>query len=133
MVVLATGFGMNNIPGMEPLVRAEEEEQKKITREEQERLAKEEQEINEMLDTYYKPSYKIHIFSDEEMYNEEFITAIDNSPTYKRTAQELEKIVAIMEQETVTGIVATAEETTTVVATVEESEEQESNQAKELI
>jgi cell division protein FtsZ len=104
VTVLATGFGMNNIPGMEPIVKAEEEEKIKITREEEERRKKEEQELKQMADTYYKPTYKIHIYTDDEMCDEEFIAAIDNSPTYRRTAQELEKILAIMEKpvETVT-------------------------------
>jgi hypothetical protein len=29
------------------------------------------------------------------MHNEELLTALDNSPTYSRTAQELERITAI--------------------------------------
>ena len=98
VTVLATGFGMSNIPGMEPIVQAEKEEEIKMTREEEERQRKEELELKKMAETYYKPTYKIHIYTDEEMCNEEFIDAIDNSPTYRRTEQELDKMKAIMER-----------------------------------
>ncbi len=93
VTVLATGFGMKDIPGMEPAINSEEEEKRKITREEEEKRAKEEEKLEQMVDVFYKPDYKVYIFKGEEMYNEEFIAEIDNSPTYKRTALELERIV----------------------------------------
>ena len=48
-----------------------------------------------MANAFYKPDYKMYVFKGEEMYNEEFLAALDNSPTYKRTAQELESMVSI--------------------------------------
>ena len=100
VTVLATGFGMNNIPGMEPLVKAEEERIEEISREEMEKKAEEEEKLEDLVGKYYKPNYKIHIYSDEEMCDEEFIAAIDSSPTYKRTSQELEKIAGIVSNNT---------------------------------
>ncbi len=98
VTVLATGFGMKDIPGMEPVVEVQEEEEKRITREEQERQAEEEKKLNEMVNVFYKPDYKVYIFKGEEMYNEEFLSAIDNSPTYSRTARDLEEMTAIFNQ-----------------------------------
>ena len=54
------------------------------------------------------------------MHNEEFLSALDNSPTYSRTAQELESIEAIIP----VAAPAVAEET----PAEEEIEEQEKQQ-----
>ena len=89
VTVLATGFGMKDIPGMEPVIKKEEEKEEKISREDQERL-------DQMLGVFYKPEYKVYIFKGDEMYNDEFLEALDNSPTYKRSAMELEKIMNIV-------------------------------------
>jgi hypothetical protein len=48
-----------------------------------------------MVNALYKPDYKMYIFKGDEMYNEEFLAALDNSPTYRRTAQELERMMTI--------------------------------------
>ena len=95
VTVLATGFGMKNIPGIEPEVKAIEEELNAITRQQQEEIAKEERKLNQMVNALYKPDYKMYVFKGEEMYNEEFLAALDNSPTYRRTAQDLERMVSI--------------------------------------
>ena len=96
VTVLASGFGMKNIPDMEPEVIALEQEQEELTIQEQKNKDREEKKLQEMIGNLYKPDYKIYIFKGDEMYNEEFIAAIDNSPTYKRTAQELERMVAML-------------------------------------
>ena len=48
-----------------------------------------------MVEVFYKPDFKVYIFKGEEMHNEELLAALDNSPTYSRTAQELERITAM--------------------------------------
>lgn len=86
VTVLATGFGMKNIPGMEPIIEAEEQlslEESKKQREEEERLQK-------MAKAFYKQDHKVYIFNGDEINDEDFINAIDNSPTYKRTTRDLE-------------------------------------------
>ena len=98
VTVLATGFGMKDIPGMEPEVKAIELEEKKLTLQEQNEKNKEEAKLDHMVSVLYKPDYKVYIFKGDEMYNEEFIAEIDNSPTYKRTAQELERMVASLNE-----------------------------------
>lgn len=96
VTVLATGFGMKDIPDMRPYIQEEEEKKEEISREEQDRINKENQNLESMVEAFYKPTFKIHIFKGDDMHNEEFLAAIDNSPTYSRTTQELERITAII-------------------------------------
>ena len=96
VTVLATGFGMKDIPGLEPVINEEEEKQEIISRAEKERKEKEEKQLDEMIGALYKPEYKMYIFRGSDMNNEELIEALDNSPTYKRSAMELEKIASIV-------------------------------------
>ena len=95
VTVLATGFGMKDIPGMTPVIKQEEIVQEQISIENRKKIEEEERELNQMVGVFYKPEYKIYIFKGDEMYNDEFLDALDNSPTYKRTASELEKIAGI--------------------------------------
>lgn len=95
VTVLATGFGMKDIPDMQPIIQKEEMVKEVLSREEQEKKEKEEKKLESMVEVFYKPDFKIYIFKGEDMHNEELLTALDNSPTYNRTAQELERIMAI--------------------------------------
>lgn len=96
VTVLATGFGMKDIPGMEPVIKKEQEREEQISREEQEKRDQENKKLDQMLGVFYKPEYKVYIFKGDEMYNDEFLEALDNSPTYKRSAMELEKMIGIV-------------------------------------
>lgn len=96
VTVLATGFGMKDIPGMEPVIKEEEKANEAITHAEQMQREKENRELEKMVGVFYKSEYKTYIFKGDEMYNEEFIEALDNSPTYKRSSMELEKITDSM-------------------------------------
>ena len=98
VTVLATGFGMKDIPGMESEVETIKEEKKILSQQEEERIKQEDEKLDHMVSVLYKPDYKVYIFKGDEMYNEEFIAALDNSPTYKRTAQELERMVATLNE-----------------------------------
>lgn len=95
VTVLATGFGMKDIPDIKPIIEEEEEAEIQLSQAEQERIAKENKKLDSMVEVFYKPDFKVYIFKGEEMNNEEFLAALDNSPTYSRTAQELERIIAI--------------------------------------
>lgn len=116
VTVLATGFGMKNIPGMAPVIKQEEEERAAISREEAERIEAEERELNKMAQAFYRQDFRVYIFTGDEMNDEDFIATIDNSPTYKRTVHELENIKNIVkaheaaksEQETITPAAETA-------------------------
>ena len=95
VTVLATGFGMDHIPGMEPLIEKQKAEEERLSREEQAKIEAEEKTLSAMEKSFYKEEYKVDIFDGDELNNDELITAIDNSPTYKRTVQELEALKAI--------------------------------------
>lgn len=125
VTVLATGFGMNNIPGMEPLIEAQKEEEERISQEERRAREAEEKRLSEMEKNFYKEEYKMFIFENDEMNDEELISAIDNSPTYKRTVQELDTFKSMIQARNNTP----AE----VVVTNEEEEQQENNEEKETI
>ena len=81
VTVLATGFSMHNIPEMKPMLneadRAREEQEEKI---------------KSMKDAFYKEDFRIYIFNDDDLDNEELIAAVESSPTHKRLAKELQQI-----------------------------------------
>lgn len=127
VTVLATGFGMKDIPDMKPLVEEEEKVAAKLNREEMEKREKEEKELKSMAEAFYKPNYKVFIFKGDEMYNEELLTAIDNSPTYCRTASDLEDMEAILAKPA-----ATIQTTpTTVTEEIAANEENDDNTNEE--
>ena len=84
VTVLATGFGMQNIPEMKPLLGEIEREQ------EAEKLK-----IQSMIETFYKEDFKVYIFDDADLDNEAVIAAVESSPTHKRMAKELQQIKSI--------------------------------------
>jgi cell division protein FtsZ len=102
ITVLATGFGMTNIPGMDDVIS-------KRTKEEEERLAqleeKEEENRRRIVIAYGEEALKggakahrrrrhIYLFNPEDLDNEEIISAVETSPTYQRDKATLEKIKA---------------------------------------
>ena len=103
VTVLATGFGMKDIPDMQPIIQKDEALEKELSRAELEKKQKEEEKVENMLEVFYKPDFKVYIFNGDEMHNEELLAALDNSPTYSRTAQELERIMEIPTAMAMTG------------------------------
>jgi cell division protein FtsZ len=96
VTILATGFGIENVDHLmndrinkqsqEDARRRAEEEAKKIDNEERR-------------GRYYggdsKPAkrrYRIYLFRQEDLDNEDIIMAVENTPTYKRTQQMLDEI-----------------------------------------
>lgn len=140
VTVLATGFGMKDIPGLEPIITEEENKNLALTQEQIEKERQEEKRLNEMMDALYKPEYKVYIFKGDEMNNIELIDALDNSPTYKRSSMELEKLMEIVnasplpaesDNENGTPIEGTDEQSAEEEA--EESANEEENNIKEQI
>ena len=81
VTVLATGFGMQNIPEIKPLLNEQEKEREM-----------QEQKIQSMKDIFYKEDFKIYIFDDDELDNELLITAVESLPTHKRLAKDMQQI-----------------------------------------
>ena len=98
VTILATGFGLNNVEGMNEHIgkrRTQEDIEKQAALEEKNQQRKQRRE------EYYghhgpmqqiKRSRHIFLFNNEDLDNEDVILAIDNSPTYNRTRTMLEEI-----------------------------------------
>ena len=104
--ILATGFGISDVPGMDNVIQ-------KHTREEEEKLAEQEeirQKNEDRRKDYYpeaktnrKRRHHMYIFSQEDLDNDDIISMVETTPTYKRTKKELESIKskAAMQETTV--------------------------------
>lgn len=98
VTILATGFGIEDVDGMNKHIS------KKHTQEENERRAEEEEKDAERRakrEHYYGPDSKsanykrrpnIYLFNDNDLDNDDVISSVESTPTYKRTRQELEEI-----------------------------------------
>ncbi len=94
ITVLATGFGINTIPGMKKRLDAEEEERMQKEAEKQE-------EYEERRDIFYgspdkkgaaRRTPRIFLFGQDDLDNEEIISMVELTPTYKRTKEALASI-----------------------------------------
>ena len=93
ITVLATGFGMGNIPGMEEAIAKRKAVEKILTDRERAQREEEEQAI---LEKFYgkskltpKRSVRTFIMQDADLDNDDLIAAIEGSPAYQRTFKEL--------------------------------------------
>lgn len=98
VTILATGFGIEDVDGMNKHIS------KKHTQEENERRAEEEEKDAERRakrEHYYGPDSKsanykrrpnIYLFNDNDLDNDDVISSVESTPTYKRNRQELEEI-----------------------------------------
>lgn len=97
VTILATGFGLESVSGMG-------DHMKKHTQEEADRIAEEVEKAAERMERrnrYYgkegsKIQYKrrphIFIFSPEDLDNDDIISAVESTPTYRRTRETLNSI-----------------------------------------
>mgnify|MGYP002510938484 CR=1 FL=1 len=93
ITLLATGFGLQAINGMSS---HQEEKKEKLSAEDKERKANR----DELIDIYYERDNKtskhrhnnIFIYSAENMDNDNIIARIDESPTYSRTKEDLNRL-----------------------------------------
>lgn len=100
ITVLATGFGMEDVPGMENLLekRSQEEEERQLQLEEEKERNKErirkaygESASNIGSKTIQKRRH-IYLFASEELDNDEVIASVENSPTFSRDKITLTRI-----------------------------------------
>ncbi len=94
ITVLATGFGINNIPGMKKRLDAEEEARMQKDAERME-------EYEERRDIFYgnadrkgrtRRPPRFFLFGQEDLDNEEIISMVELTPTYKRSKEALTSI-----------------------------------------
>lgn len=97
ITILATGFGIKDVDGMDVRIKKiSEEEAAKQAIEDEKKRARDERR-NEFYgsdgnDALYKRRPHIFLFRPEDLDNEDVILAVENAPTYKRTRQTLEEI-----------------------------------------
>ena len=93
VTILATGFGLSNVPGMAEAVEKKNEE---VTAEQIEKV----EQLQDRFTRYYdEPHYThkkrythVYLFNNENLDNDDIISSVDTSPTYKRSKDELERI-----------------------------------------
>ncbi|MBR4645047.1 MAG: cell division protein FtsZ [Bacteroidaceae bacterium] len=91
ITLLATGFGLQNVPGITEMSEQQSREKAAIEQEEK-------QKEGERMEMYYgsdKSSPRrrryVHIFRDEELDNDDIISMVETIPTYRRTKDDLNK------------------------------------------
>ncbi len=96
ITLLASGFGLQNVPGMEEVnvKRTREEEEAQRQREEEQ-----EEKDNRRIGYYggednqpQKPRRQIFIFSDHDLDNDDLISMVESTPTAMRKKDELKRI-----------------------------------------
>ena len=114
ITILATGFGINNVPGMQAKMEMEDEKRRQQAAERQE-------ECDERRSQYYGTNEKrrgqrrhprVFLFGPEDLDNEEIISLVEMTPTYKRNKEELNAIKnkafgdSAVEPESVNGVIS---------------------------
>ena len=97
VTILATGFGMSNVDGMQERFTKLSREDASRYAEEQEKAAKREERRDQFYgDSESKGHIKrrpnIYIFRSEDLDNDDIISAVEQTPTYKRTREILDSI-----------------------------------------
>ena len=99
ITVLATGFGVEDVPGMDTLheARSQEEEERQLQLEEEkeknkERIRKAYGESAGIRKKSLRSRRHIYIFNTEDLDNDDIIAMIEESPTYTRDKTKLLKI-----------------------------------------
>jgi cell division protein FtsZ len=94
ITILATGFGISDIDGMDKRLEEKKNQQSIEDQEKQDRL-------NELKQSYYGDgkannetihNYKVFRFGPDDLDNEEIIMAVEDSPTFSRSYQSLQEI-----------------------------------------
>ena len=97
VTILATGFGISNVDGMNNHLKKHSQDDVNRIAEEQERAAKREDRRQQFYgdgatNKRYKRHPHIYLFRPEDLDNEYVITAVESTPTYKRTREILDSI-----------------------------------------
>ena len=110
ITVLATGFGVEDVPGMDSLhaARSQEEEERQLQLEEEKEKNKERKAYGESASNIGSKSLRkrrhIYLFNMEDLDNDDIIAMVEDSPTYMRDKTTLTKIrtKAALEEEVTT-------------------------------
>ena len=96
VTILATGFGMRDVPGMKDRYDQEAEERRlqELEREEENQQRRSQFYDNIAGATPVRKTYKVYTFGTDDLDNEEVISLVEMTPTYKRTKEVLNEINA---------------------------------------
>lgn len=101
ITILATGFGVSNIPGMNTTIEVNNAsvEQRAETEEEQAERRQQEEKNRELISKYYgdtklaaKRTIHAFVMEGNDLFNDDLVDAIDSLPTYKRGKQDLAEL-----------------------------------------
>ena len=95
ITILATGFGISNVPGVQSRIDAEAEARRQ-------EIAEKQEEYEERRDNYYgnekkgtmRKRPKFFLFDLDDLDNEEIISLVEVTPTFKRSKETLADIKA---------------------------------------
>ena len=97
VTILATGFGIENVDGMNSHLKKQSQEDLNRIAAEQEKAAERQDRRNryyggEGTTKRYKRRPNIYLFRPEDLDNDDVISAVEQTPTYKRTREILDSI-----------------------------------------
>ena len=97
VTILATGFGIENVDGMHGHIKRHTQEDANRIAEEQEKAAELQDRRNRYYGTNdtnkkYKRRPHIYLFRAEDLDNDDVISQVESTPTYKRTRETLDNI-----------------------------------------
>jgi cell division protein FtsZ len=97
VTILATGFGISNVDGMDARLKKHSQEEANRIAEEQERAAAREERRGRYYgepgtSKRYKRRPHIYLFRPEDLDNDDVISAVESTATYKRTREILDSI-----------------------------------------
>ena len=96
--ILATGFGIKDIPEMDDALTKKHTAEELKRREEEERIRQAKEKRRDdiyrsgLQNRKKKGNYKIYIFKQDDLDNDDVISMVDATPTYKRSKTVLESI-----------------------------------------
>jgi cell division protein FtsZ len=97
VTILATGFGLESVSGMDKHMKKHTQEEANRIAEEEEKAAERQERRrryygNDASNNQYKRRPHIYMFRAEDLDNDDVISAVETTPTYKRTRDVLEGI-----------------------------------------
>lgn len=97
VTILATGFGIENVDGMHNHLKRHTQEEANRMAEEQEKSAERQDRREHYYGTdgsnkRYKRRPHIYLFRSDDLDNDDVISAVESTPTYKRTREILDSI-----------------------------------------
>lgn len=97
ITVLATGFGLKNVPGMDAVMAKHGQEDEEARAQKEEIAVKKAERRSEFYthdkgQREIKRPHHLYIFNDEDLDNDEIIAMVEDTPTYKRSKEVLATI-----------------------------------------